>query len=436
MKLTLCAVLQVLLPALQRAIFIVPLRKQLVPVKVKGQIVSHTTAYSGSIFVGIPKPQEFTVVFDTGSGHLFLPSTKCQDSPCLKHRRYDASLSASVTEINDDGFLPAATGWDEHEHQRDSVAIAYGTGEILGEFVKEIVCLGTTMPDKVAEHVLRSIVNGSVEEMGRTSALPEYCTEARVVVASEMTKEPFGSFEFDGVMGLGLDSLALNPEFHLLGQLTQLRDMSPVFAVFLAPLDNETSEVAFGGHDPRRTGGQPFQWALVASPQMGHWRVKVFHLFVGGRQSNLCDDSECFAILDTGTSMLGVPREGMQGLLSATARRVFDVNQDCRHVPGAELAFDLGGFNITLSAGDYSRPVPTQLRNATGGPPSIFCRASLLPVELPSLGQKVFLFGEPLLKRYYTAFDAGSHRVGFVRAVQSPGQAIAKGLDVKMPLLV
>jgi len=415
MQLTLFVAIQAFLPFLSGALFIVPLSKQHVPVKVKGKTVSHKTAYSGTIYVGLPVPQEFTVVFDTGSGHLFLPSSTCEDAPCLKHRRYDGILSNSGIEINDDGSAVLPDG----DVERDSVSIAYGTGEIVGEFISELVCIGSPMADGTAQDALLAL-NSSRQGGSSLSSLPDHCTEARVVLASEMTNDPFNTFDFDGVMGLGLDTLSLNAEFHLLGQLTKLRNMSPIFAVFLAIAPDGVSEVSFGGHDERRTGGAELQWAPIDSPEMGYWRVKVYGLLLDGKPAGLCEDGHCYAILDTGTSMLGVPKDGLQGLLSSTARRLpsDSSQQDCRNVPGPELTFSLGNFNITLGAKDYSRPAPSQIQNVSGGAPSIICRASMLPVEMPQLGEKVFLFGEPVLKRYYTAYDAGNRRVGFAQAVQ------------------
>lgn len=376
--------LKLLLPlqVLQLAAFVVPLRKQQVPVEVNGQVVSHKTAYFGTILVGLPEPQEFTVVFDTGSGHLFLPSEGCLDEPCLQHRRYRHSRSGSVTDINDDGSLAGA--------ERDSVSIAYGTGEILGEFVKEVVCLAGE------------------------------CVQARVILAKEMTPEPFRSFEFDGVLGLGLPSLALHPEFHVLSQMTSINNMKPTFGVFLSQRDDVASEISFGGLDARRAV-DPMSWAPVADPELGYWRVRLRGVSVGGKPLALCEDGQCHAVLDTGTSMLGVPRQALQGLLVSTARRApEEKTEDCRLVPGPGLEFDLGGFVVELGAEDYSRPTPSTVKGRQGT--QSICRASLLPVETPSLGEKVFLFGEPVLKKYYTVYDAGLPRVGFARAVQ-PGKA-------------
>merc|ERR1719267_173641 len=78
---------------------LIPLRRESVPVKRKGKVVSFKTSYSGVISIGTPA-QSFRVVFDTGSGHLILPSKECSSEGCVVHKQYDQLASRTASPIN------------------------------------------------------------------------------------------------------------------------------------------------------------------------------------------------------------------------------------------------------------------------------------------------------------------------------------------------
>ena len=104
-------------------LIVVPLDKQYVPIYRGENVVAFKTAYFGDIFVGSPS-LEFSVVFDTGSGHVFLPSVKCESEACRAHHRYNESASSSAIQLDHDGL------WDGRG-ERDEVAISFGTGGFL-----------------------------------------------------------------------------------------------------------------------------------------------------------------------------------------------------------------------------------------------------------------------------------------------------------------
>lgn len=376
----------------------VPLSKQLVPVKSSdGRTVSHKSAYYGSISVGQPVAQRFTVVFDTGSGHLFLPAKECEDPPCLLHNRYDAELSESSRPMNAEGVEISGSDLES----RDLVEIAYGTGEIVGSFVKDVVCIDL----------------GGDHNADEALSLPN-CASVRVIQAREMSSEPFTAFGFDGVLGLGLTSLALNPGFHFFSQLSEQKDVHPMFGVFLAKPGKNGSEVTFGGISDAHVQ-HPVQWVPVMKPELGFWQVQILSVRTGAKTLQLCEDGGCHAAVDTGTSMLGIPPEAFKPLLAATARVADGTQQDCRLVPGPSIIFELaGGITLELGPEAYSRPTPSRVTSSTTGKVHDVCRAALLPAGIPSMGSKAFIFGEPILQRYYTAFDYESHRVGFAPAAQ------------------
>lgn len=372
----------------------VPLQRQHVPVMRNNKIIAHKTAYFGEVMVGTPEPQVFTVVFDTGSGHFILPSTSCHSEACQKHRRYNRALSSSDVDIEYDG-----TPIQSLAKERDQVAVNFGTGEVRGEFIRERICLN-----------------------GNSSA---DCTELQVVLATEMTADPFSHFAFDGVLGIGLKALTLDLKFSFFGQMvSQHPTMLPRFSVFLATGHEEQSTISFGGYDEGKALTE-VQWAPVAMEELGFWQVAIKSVRLGEELLEECADGTCRAIVDTGSSLIGVPRMATRSMHRHLARPVppgsvarhSDI--DCRSVPGKKLHFDLGGPIVTLDVEDYSRPEPFNITVPGSESSKLFCRSMFLPLDYPApLGPKLFVFGEPVLRRYLTIYDLAKKRIGFSVANQ------------------
>ncbi|CAJ1340940.1 unnamed protein product, partial [Effrenium voratum] len=57
-----------------------------------GHLPLRVSEYFGSISMGTP-PQDFDVVFDTGSGNIVLPTLKCADEACEDHHRFSSGAS-------------------------------------------------------------------------------------------------------------------------------------------------------------------------------------------------------------------------------------------------------------------------------------------------------------------------------------------------------
>eukprot|EP00929_Paragymnodinium_shiwhaense_P011734 TRINITY_DN11794_c0_g1_i4.p1 TRINITY_DN11794_c0_g1~~TRINITY_DN11794_c0_g1_i4.p1 ORF type:complete len:611 (+),score=105.29 TRINITY_DN11794_c0_g1_i4:25-1857(+) len=388
----------------------VQLQKQYVPVTKNNEVVAYKTAYFGSIHIGNPDSSPFRVVFDTGSGHLVLPASSCVSETCQMHRTYNRSASASAVDIEFDGkpISPTAT-------ERDQVAIAFGTGEVTGEFVRDVVCLSARTPT-LAER----------QEYLRHQLEQADCVNLQVVLATEMTEDPFGLFNFDGVFGLGLTALTLDPRFSFFPELLRQRPgLKPMFAVFFSRHDEGENVVTFGGYDEKRATSE-IQWAPIVEQELGHWSLRIKQVRVGETVLDDCNDGSCRAILDTGTSLIGVPRSAtrnMHRLLARAVPEAFGQDPaaiDCRMVPGTMLHFDLvDGPTVSLTVEEFSRPTPFNMTmpNKEPGTPGawrLFCRSLLLPLdegEVP--GGKAFIWGEPFLRRYFTVYDVENQRAGF-----------------------
>jgi len=396
-------------------------------------VVSSKASYWGLLNAGTPA-QEFRVVFDTGSGHVILPSIECATPTCRKHRRYNMRQSSTAVPVNLDG-RQAST---KKGAVCDSVTINFGTGKVVGEFVRDRVCLGP------------------VTEGGLPTANAPCVQEAQVVMAIDMSKKPFELFNFDGILGLGLGSLALNTNFSFFHNLAGSKKMaSSHFGVFLADADaegreEEASELAIGGHNPARILG-PVSWVQLRRPEMGYWQVDIHGVYIGSKRLDICDNGSCSGILDTGTSHLGIPStqsETWHSLLSTQSAE----EEDCRMMEAPPVMIELQDINITLYPENYMRklPLPESMtvaftdskgnrhgssasksaanvtaqiaNNSTEGGLNTtrhYCTPKLLPVTLNSIGPHVFILGEPVLSRYYTVYDWGGMRAGFSLAAHA-----------------
>lgn len=405
---------------------LIPLRRETVPVKRKGKVVSFKTSYSGIISVGRPA-QSFRVVFDTGSGHLVVPSVECGSEACQVHLKYNQTASESAVPINVDGsVVPPGKMCDQ-------VNIGFGTGKVKGEFAKDVVCLG-----------------------GASEGEDLPCITMHAVMAIEMSTLPFKNFGFDGILGMGLSGLSLNKNFSFFDMLSGSGQIGTHhFGVFLTDGDEgEESEIAIGGHNPTRTL-TPISWTPVAMPEMGYWQVEIKAVRVGGVPINICQDGSCRGVVDSGTSHLGIPAPFDKEIAEMLTMPAGDM-LDCRLADLPELEIELPGMNITLHPDTYMRRLPlredvnvdsakgvtmpekgelersesqdgaaaaavasaggSDNETAPDAPGTVprFCRPRLMPVNMPApLGPNLFILGEPVLHRYYTVFDWKGPSVGF-----------------------
>merc|ERR1712217_384138 len=122
--------------------------------------------------------------------------------------------------------------------------------------------------------------------------------------------------------------------------------MQPRFAVFLARSDKGRSAIAFGGHEEQWAASE-VRWTPVAMQELGYWQVQIKSVRIGDEVLEDCADGGCRAILDTGTSLLGVPRQVSRTMHRLLARAVAEDSYtdpseiDCRRVAGQQLHFDL-----------------------------------------------------------------------------------------------
>merc|ERR1719297_704617 len=138
--------------------------------------VVHKTAYWGTMSLGTP-PQQFKVIFDTGSGNLIVPDSSCSVPGCAPHKKYNHQASSTSSFVT-------------NEKNEGSSTITFGTGQVEGNFYKDNLCIGDSL-----------------------------CFDANFIAADKMSTEPFQEIPFDGIMGLGFEDLSMGKGFNMLTTL-------------------------------------------------------------------------------------------------------------------------------------------------------------------------------------------------------------------------
>jgi len=319
--------------------------------------------YYGQISVGNP-PQCFLVLFDTGSSNTWIPGADCVSPACLQRKKFQCTSSSTCKPTS------------------ERMAIRYGTGQMEGIVESDKLCFGC-------------------QEGG-------LCIENQGF--SESTVEPGATFvyaKFDGIMGMGYDSIAVK---NITTPFTRLiqdgKCAEPVFAFWL----NRNTEPGQPGGEMTLCGTDPGHFVgelhYVPVSRQAYWQFEVDSVEVDGQSVS----TKFQAIADTGTSMLVGPRaeiERIHELIGAKQDPRFGTMYtiDCDKLDTMpDIVFNIGGKAFPLK--------PSQYVTKFDNPGRSFCLSGLGI----SPNHDLWILGDVFIGPYYTVFDKGANRVGFAQS--------------------
>jgi len=322
--------------------------------------------YYGPITIGTP-PQPFTVIFDTGSSNLWIPSSKCPitDLACRLHHRYTSEDSSTY----------AANGTD--------FAIQYGTGSVKGFLSEDVVTVA------------------GLDVVGQTFG--------------EATAEPGITFviaKFDGLLGFGFDSISVDhvtPLWYNL--LSQKLVSAPVFSFWLSqdPQAAQGGQLSLGGADPAKYTGT---FSYTAVTKEGYWQFSFEDFTVGGASQKWCKTGGCIGVLDSGTSLIAGPLELIDALnkkLGAVVEKGEGIFTSCDVIDKLpDVAFVINGTKFVLTPTDYVLKVTSLGRTE--------CLSGFAGFDFP--GEQLFILGDVFIATYTSVFDFANSRVGWAKSVQ------------------
>ncbi|NXA51638.1 CATD protein, partial [Nothocercus julius] len=321
--------------------------------------------YYGEIGIGTP-PQKFTVVFDTGSSNLWVPSVHCHllDIACLLHHKYDASKSSTYVKNGTD------------------FAIHYGTGSLSGYLSQDTVTLGDL-------EIKNQIFGEAVKQPGIT----------------------FIAAKFDGILGMAFPKISVDKVTPFFDNIMQQKLIEKnIFSFYLNrdPTAQPGGELLLGGTDPKYYSGD-FSWVNVT--RKAYWQVHMDAVDVANGLT-LCKGG-CEAIVDTGTSLITGPTKEVKELQKAIGAKPLIKGEyviPCEKVSSLPVVtLTLGGKPYQLTGEQYVFKVSAQGET--------ICLSGFSGLDVPPPGGPLWILGDVFIGPYYTVFDRDNDSVGFAKCV-------------------
>ncbi|KAM6321785.1 pepsin A-like [Podargus strigoides] len=304
--------------------------------------------YYGSISIGTPG-QQFTVLFDTGSSNLWVPSVYCSSPACSNHDRFNPSESSTFTGTN------------------DSLEITYGTGSMTG-------VLGYDTVTVAGLQVVNQIFGLAETEPGDFFY---YCP-------------------FDGILGLAYPSISSSgatPVFD--NMMSQNLVSQDLFSVYLSGDEQSGSFVLFGGIDSSYTTNG-ITWIPLSAET--YWEITMDSVSVSG-QAVACT-SGCQAIVDTGTSLLAVPNSALSNILSY-------LGANSNGEISCQAINSLPDVVFYLNGNAFPVPPSAYVIQSNG-----YCTLGFEAIDVPTEAGELWILGDVFIREYYVIFDRGNNRVG------------------------
>lgn len=362
--------------------------------------------YFGKLKVGTP-PQEFQVVFDTGSADLWIPQVACRDKSknCKKKTTYDSSKSTTYADVDPD--------------ELSVFKITYGSGPVKGTFGVDTI-----------------------------SVADDYTVEGQTFAQVDTTDGLGAVYEnakFDGILGLAFAAISKDAGVNtFIANLNEKAGGERMFAFYLG--DNTDGEMAIGGYNADRMQGD-INWIDLAYP--AYWLIAMAQVKFG---ETVLTESKIGtgAIMDTGTSLIYGPSDQVRKMIATIdgahfMRQVglynipcdtvipsieFKIGEELYEIPSDQLMLkfqkqgeDICFFTVAImqfaAANSEFDTLDEELEDQVVDEINKLVGHATSPIPLEFHGN-TWLMGDTFLRRYYTIYDYDKERFGLAQLKEEP----------------
>jgi len=318
--------------------------------------------YVGKISVGDP-PQDFDVIWDTGSSNLWIPGVDCHDAGCTHHARFDPKTSKSFQRLD------------------ISLAVQFGTGALRGSFGKDKFSVG---PVQVENQPFGLI--------------------------TETDGEVFVDGKFDGILGLSFAALS---DSHLQtvfdGIIQQHVLPIPQFAFLFGSIEKSSeSAIIFG-----EISDEYYVKPLISLPvtRKLYWEVECRDIKVGGKSLGLCNTGSCRAVVDTGTTLMTGPSFAVSKILNAIGstcnfKQLPTISYVLVGQNGEEHTFDLEPKYYMETDEIFGEIEGTALSFQSVATQTKLCRPGFMALDVEEPRGPLYILGDVFMRKYFTIFNA------------------------------
>ncbi|GJJ06949.1 hypothetical protein Clacol_001145 [Clathrus columnatus] len=308
----------------------------------------------GPISIGTP-PQQFTVVFDTGSFDLEISSTQCGEA-CSNQKQFDPSKSSTFV---------AGSG---------TQVLTFGTG-------------GGVAPVEGDNWSLTVTPGSDTVRVGNLSA-----PNSDILLIIDQTA-PFDPSPYDGILGLGPQAGSVFQSFEDQGLTAQ-------FGLFLTPEKEGHAELTLGGADTTKFK-DPLTF-IIQPVNDGNWVLPSTSISVNGKTTNVLHQNRSI-IFDSGTSNLCFSQATTEAIYAIISPDIKPVGQ-------------FGAYGISCDKIDQlPATIDFEFISESGKPVILTVPSSELNVgpfeDNPTICQTLIngvgfdIIGGSLLKHYYSLWD-------------------------------